>query len=178
MTIDDQIKYIGFEKLNAMDRLKVLIPNFHFTGSLSLLCYGVTKRPMGDLDIIVSNMDVLYRVEDAGEQVDRDFDYEIELPKESEVQLKGKIPNRAHIRLYNTDICVFYAKDEETKMFEFMAGRTFKVANPRYAIAAKESYVKQLLAKTRTEAQEARMNKHQNDINEYQKWLVQKRSHG
>jgi len=171
MTIDDQIKYIGFEKLNAMDRLKVLIPNFHFTGSLSLLCYGVTKRVIGDLDIVVGNMDVLYRVEDAGEQVDRDFDYESELPKKSEVQLKGKIPNRAHIKLYNTDICVFYAKDEETQMFEFMADRTFKVAHPRYAIAAKEEYVKGLLLKTRTEAQEARMNKHQNDINEYQKWL-------
>lgn len=178
MTTDDQIKYIGFEKLNAMDRLKVLIPNFHFTGSLSLLCYGVTKRVIGDLDIVVSNMDVLYRVEDAGEQVDRDFDYETELPKESNIQLKGKIPNRAHIKLYDTDICVFYAKDEEVRMFEFMAGRVFKVAHPRYAIAAKESYVKGLLSKTRTEAQEARMNKHQNDINEYQKWLIQRKSHG
>lgn len=176
MTIDDQIKYIGFEKLNAMDRLKVLIPNFHFTGSLSLLCYGVTKRIIGDLDIVVSNMDVLYRVEDAGEQVDRDFDYESELPKESNIQLKGKIPNRAHIRLHNTDICVFYAKDEESKTFEFMANRTFKVAHPRYAIAAKEEYVKGLLLKERTEAQEARMNKHQNDINEYQKWNLRNES--
>lgn len=171
MTTNDQIKYIGFEKLNAMDRLKVLIPNFHFTGSLSLLCYGVTQRVVGDLDIVVSNMDVLYRVEDAGEQVDRYFDYETELPKCSNIQLKGKIPNRAHIKLYNTDVCVFYAKDEEVRMFEFMAGRVFKVAHPRYAIAAKESYVKNLLSKSRTEAQEARMNKHKNDINEYQKWL-------
>lgn len=172
MTTEDQIKYIGFEKLNAMDRLKVLIPSFHFTGSLSLLCYGVTKRVIGDLDIVVSNMDVLYKVEDAGEQVDRDFDYETELPNESIIQLKGKIPNRAHICLYNTDICVFYAKDEETRMFNFIADRTFKVAHPRYAIAAKESYVKGLLLKERTEAQEARMNKHQEDINKYYDWLA------
>lgn len=172
MTTEDQIKYIGLEKLNAMDRLKVLIPNFHFTGSLSLLCYGVTKRVIGDLDIVVSNMDVLYRVEDAGEQVDRDFDYETELPRESSIQLKGKIPNRAHIRLYNTDICVFYAKDEESKMFNFIANRTFKVAHPRYAITAKEMYVKGLLSKNRTEAQDARMNKHQEDINKYYNWLA------
>lgn len=169
MTTEDQIKNIGFEKFNAMDRLKVLIPNFHFTGSISLLAYGVVNRPIGDLDIVVSNMDVLHDLEEVN--VDMDFDYDSELPMESGIQHKGKIPNRAHINLYNTDICVFYSKGEQTELFEFFNGRVFKVAHPRYAIAAKIGYVEKLRLKDRTEAQEARMNKHLKDIEAYSEWI-------
>ena len=173
MTTEQQTDLLGFDKLNVLDRLNIILPNFYVTGSVSLVEYGVVSRPIHDLDICVRNMDLCYRLIDKGYTVDFDFDYEQPLPKDSVVQLKGKIANRAGVMINGIPVCIFYVKDEEeTKMVEFMCGRRFQIAHPRYAIGAKRGYLLNLNQKPiLTAEQKARKDKHQADVDAFEEWL-------
>jgi hypothetical protein len=177
MTIEQQTTLIGFEKLNALDVLVTLIPNFQLTGSISLLAYGVNERKIEDIDIVVNSFAC---VEHIGKSYNLSytFDYTDDIEQVKELHphkvdghLKYLVPNRAHMVVHGVKVCIFVGKNQECQFFEFMNERKFKISHPIYAIEAKKKYLDDLYKMEKlNHFQYAKMSKHSMDVANYLKW--------
>ena len=176
MTLQEQIEFLGLEKLNVLDTLNLFLLNFQITGSISLFEYGVIKRKILDLDIVVNSFDCLQKFEDKTKIIlDYSFDYTDEIeqkqdfhPKKLDGHLKYLVPNRAFCKINEIDVCFFVDKNQEHKYCKYMLDRKFKVSHPRYAIEAKRQYLLDLIEiekeKPLTDFQKAKRIKHSSDI--------------
>lgn len=154
MNTEDQIKLIGLDKLVALDRLRVIIPRFHITGSISLLWYGVISRAVGDIDIVVEHKPYL------------------ELSRLRDEPPSALYDDQTHVqfRVDNVNVCAFYSEREETKEIDLF-GVKHRIAHPIHSILAKQSYVDQLNSYLfLTKEQKARRDKHQKDIDAFISW--------
>lgn len=153
MTQEEQIEFLGLAKLNVLAQLKDMIPDFAIGGSISLIEYGVCKRKVQDIDIVVANFDLILNIAKQDIRVDYDFDYDSELQGKgtSAYFEKGKIPNQARFEIDGVHICAFYGNEIEYKMCDYMFDKTFKVSHPRYAIEAKKRYLNCLLEREKLE---------------------------
>jgi hypothetical protein len=171
MTQDEQIKFLGLDKLNALDRLNViLLGNFQLTGSISLFEHGIIKRQISDIDIVVDSLDRLKVTFDKkGCEFQEWFDYSEPLENPSlTLQRKGKVTNRISFKIGEVNCCAFFGKKQEFKIFEYMLDRKFKVSHPIYAIQAKKKYVTDLFKMdTLDEFQLSRLKKHISDIQSF-----------
>jgi hypothetical protein len=147
MNIQEQTEFLGFDKLNALDTLAIYLPTFQITGSISLFEYGVCKRKISDIDIVVNSFDCITYLENFF-NVEYTFDYTDEIetkqdfhPVKLDGHLKYLVPNRAKTLINGVNICIFVGKNQECKFFEYMNERKFKVSHPRYAIEAKRRYL-------------------------------------
>lgn len=174
MTKLEQFNFLGLDKLNALDRLNVLLPEFQITGSVSLFEYGVIKREISDIDIVVPHFDLVYRcICPKVKGVELWFDYTDKLQPnaDSTEQPKGKIPNRASFNLDGVDVCIFYGIGQEFKFCEYVVNRRFKVSHPRYSVDAKLKYLKDLaeieLRMPLTDFQKQKKAKYLSDVNNF-----------
>lgn len=157
MTTQDQVKYIGLDKLNVLDKLKTLILDFQVTGSISLLMYGITDRKINDIDIVVPNFDFLSEIE-KNYSVDYTVDYTLnQIKEEIEVGDHTKsvfpfdfvstrtknvmMPNKAGFKIDGVKIDAFVGKDLVCKELTSLGGAKFKVTHPYYSIEAKERFI-------------------------------------
>ncbi|MGB1216446.1 MAG: hypothetical protein ACPG5P_01135 [Saprospiraceae bacterium] len=170
MTAKEQIQLIGIDKFNVLDRIHQLLKGkFLITGSISLLAYGICKRTIGDIDILVDDLDAFKTL----------LEKQNFMTEEGGHYDKGNnfIPERVGFSIKGVKCCAFRRKPRQRfKSFSFLASRTFNVAHPKGAIEAKKGYVKVLYSEDRlTAAQIARLNKHSADIEAYyQQFMITK----
>lgn len=171
MTEEEQIKYLGLDKLNVIDKINIVLNGeFQLTGSISLVEYGIVKRKIGDIDIVVKSLDRLKVVFDQkGYDFKEWFDYseELENPKNT-LQGKGKVTNRISFEIDGIKCCAFYGPLETFNVCTYMLNREFKVSHPRYSIEAKKKYVQRLFEKDHLNPfQVSSLSKHNSDIQLY-----------
>lgn len=158
------------------------IPELTVGGSISLVAWGVVNRPIGDIDIVVPELESLDDLE-VEYDVDYDFVDSVELvPTVDEgkkmVLQKHKRPeprpiNQITFKIGDVKCCAFLNKGEETKPV-MLGDIEFQVAHPKHAVEAKRKYYQHLMKKVKlTEAQEARLKKHLVDILMYEAWEFQ-----
>lgn len=135
----------------AFEALSKLPFDFQIGGSLGLKMFGIINREIKDIDIVVPSLDI---------------DYFTDKPKE-----EGSGEDVVVIRDGDVKIEVYEGNED------FVLIQDLKVSLPNYAIEAKKRYVqecKALIEKSlpclMTPIIEARMNKHQNDIDLYEDW--------
>jgi hypothetical protein len=150
MTQEEQIKYLGLKKLNALDKLNVILSSqFQLTGSISLFEYNIVKRKISDIDIVVNSLDKLKIAFDIkGYNFQEWFNYsdKLEDPSKS-LHGKGKVTNRISFDIDGVKCCAFYSPHQEFKICEYMLGRKFKVSHPIYAIQVKKKNMLQIYSK-------------------------------
>ena len=139
----------------AFEALSKLPFEFSIGGSLGLKMFGVIDRDIKDIDIVVPSLDI---------------EYFLDKPKEG-----GSGEDVVVIRDGDVKIEV-YEGNEDGIWVTNPYGKWF-VSLPNYAIEAKKRYVaecdeliKKSLPCMMTEVIEARMNKHQKDIDAYEDW--------
>lgn len=179
MTSQEQIEFLGLDKLNVLDILKLNLQSFQLTGSISLFEFDVIKRKISDIDIVVDSFDCLHSFESStGLSLNYTFDYTDEIeqkkdfhPVKLDGHLKYLVPNRASCKINGVNVCFFVGKKQEFKHCEYMRDRKFKVSHPRYAIEAKRQYLLNLVEiekeKPLTDFQKAKRIKHSSDILAY-----------
>lgn len=169
-------------KLGALKAISEKV-KFHLGGSLSLVAWNVLNRPIGDIDIVVDS-ELQLDIIESNWETEFDMNYERETAEEVEevepypriglIQLV-EVPKpefvQARFTVAGYEFCAFLSKDEETKPV-LINGTLFDVAHPRYAMEAKEKYVKKLQEKeSLTEEQYERLEKHQMDLTAYSNWV-------
>lgn len=168
MTQEDQVKYLGLDKLNALDRLNVVLGgNFQVTGSISLFEYGIIKRVISDIDIVVNSLDALkVAFSKKGYDFQEWYDYsdKLENPKNT-LQKKGRVTNRISFEVEGVKCCAFYSTKQKFKVCKYILNREFRVSHPMYSIEAKKKYVIDLFKMdTLNEFQLSKLKKHNSDI--------------
>ena len=152
MTTEQEIKLIGFNKFNVLDKIQTIIPDFQITGSLSLLVHNIIDRPVGDIDLVIEDFYQLKAFEKFNIDVEYSHDYDFERPKKkihqfnknlNSLSKEVKLPNRAFTKINGVKVCFFIRKDLKHTIYEFTTGyRVFKITDPKYTIESKIKYIK------------------------------------
>ena len=174
MNQDDQIQYLGLDKLNVLDKINnALSGQFQITGSISLLEYGIIKRKVNDIDITVRSLDFIKKIFDKKDYEFQEwFDYseKLEDPKKTD-QEKGKVTNRVSFKINGVKVCAFFFEKGKSMNKKYMVGREFKVLHPKYSIKAKKRFIQRMLEKDDlTDYQIYQFRKHMEDILSYGKY--------
>jgi len=152
MSTEQEIKLIGLDKFNVLDKVKTIIPDFQITGSISLLICNIIDRPVGDIDLVIDDLRLLDNFKKHNISVEHHYDYDFEIqtitiyhkgvngnPKIKDI----KLPNRASVNIDDVNVCFFVRKDLKCFSFSFITGcRNFKITDPKYTISSKINYVK------------------------------------
>ena len=185
MNIEQEIKLIGLDKFNILDKVKNIIPNFQITGSISLLVANIIDRPIGDIDLVIDDLRLLDNFKKHNISVEHHYDYDFEIPiitiyqkgSDGNPKIKDiKLPNRASVNIDGINVCFFVRKDLKHFSFSFITGcRNFKITDPKYTIESKVNYVKkynglELESQLQPHQQKIR-EKHLKDIWNYKKSL-------
>lgn len=173
MTQHEQIQLLGLDKLKVIDKINVMLRgDFQLTGSISLVEYGIVKREISDIDIVVESFSILkiaLRVK--GYKHSYWFGY-------SDNTGTPKVTNRISFEIDGVKCCAFYSEHQEFKVCDYILERKFRVSHPRYAIAAKKKYVRDLFQKDKlNKFQISKLKKHSSDIQlYYEKYVEESRT--
>ena len=152
MSTEQEIKLIGLDKFNVLDKVKTIIPDFQITGSISLLVHNIIDRPVEDIDLVIDNLHQLEAFKRINVNIEHSYDYDFEVPtitmytpkqNNSPVLKEVKLPNRAFTEIDGVKVCFFIRKDLKYINYEFTTGyRRFKITDPEYTIESKIKYIK------------------------------------
>jgi hypothetical protein len=126
--------------LSMIDHIISKAPDVVFGGSIALNAVGLLNRPIGDIDLFISNkssfkkQNTLDLFDGAGFSINDGF-------SETEMDINGNLIERMGYKCNDVKLCVFKVSDEELQHSKVtFLGRTINIQNVNYAIMAKQVF--------------------------------------
>ena len=133
---------------------------FYITGSIALSLLGIIRRPINDIDIVVSSKEVFNLLyETFGGVFYQNYNEEV-------CSTEDYIPKHLRFTIANIPVCVFFMQYESAQEVQ-VYGEKYFISDPEHIISAKFNYVNQIINDGVTEDSAKRLKKNIADIQDY-----------